>query len=126
MITNNDYTVSVAGMKELEAIIPNFSFPQSYLKIVDLGLVDLENWFLLSDELVKNRYIDLKSRYRKRNLIPFAGRYDSDDIACFETGFDDHVFIIHDFSDEGWERKQEFDSFWNWFLSAIKELIGIE
>jgi hypothetical protein len=126
MITNKEYILSVEGLKKIEKDIPNFKFPQSYLKIVDLGMVDFEHWFLLSNELVKNRFHDLYNRYKSRKLIPFAGRYDSDDIACFEIGHGERVFIVHDFTDEGWERRQEFETFWNWFISAIKELIGIK
>ena len=51
---------------------------------------------------------------------------DSDDIACFEIDFGEKVFIVHDYATEGFERRQEFDDFWSWFISAIKELIGIE
>ncbi len=121
-----EYIVSVEGLKEFEETIKDFSFPLSYLKIVGLGMIDFENWFLLSNELVKSRFQSLKERYKNRNLIPFAGRYDSDDIACFEIDQDERVFIVHDYAEEGWERRQEFDTFWNWFISAIKELIGID
>jgi hypothetical protein len=126
MNTNNKYIVSVEGLKKFETTIPNFKFPQSYFKIVGLGMTDFENWFLLSDDLVKNRFYDLQSRYKSRKLVPFAGKYDSDDIACFEIGHGEKVFIVHDFAGEGYERRQEFETFWNWFISAIKELIGIE
>jgi hypothetical protein len=107
-------------------MLPDFKFPEPYLKIVDLGMVSFEHWFLLSNELVKNRYYSLQERYKNRKLIPFAGRYDSDDIACFDINHDERVFIIHDFADEGWEFRQEFETFWNWFISAIKELFGID
>jgi len=120
------YVLSTEGLKQFESTLTNFEFPQSYLKIVELGMVELEHWFLLSDDLVEARYHDLKIRYQSRNLVPFAGRYDSDDIACFEIGYGERVFIVHDFADEGWEHRQEFETFWNWFISAIKELIGIE
>ena len=120
------YVLSTEGLKQFESTLTNFEFPQSYLKIVELGMVELEHWFLLSDDLVEARYHDLKIRYQNRNLVPFAGRYDSDDIACFEIGYGERVFIVHDFADEGWEHRQEFETFWNWFISAIKELIGIE
>jgi hypothetical protein len=73
-----------------------------------------------------NRRNELTEGFPDRDLIPFAGRYDNDDIACFEVGHGEKVFIVHDFASAGFERRQEYDDFWSWFLSAIKELIGIE
>jgi len=121
-----DYILSLEGLQAFERTLQNFRFPPPYLKVVELGMVNLEKWFLLSNELVERRFYGLKKRYKHRNLIPFAGRFDSDDIACFEIGQGERVFIIHDYADEGWERRQEFETFWNWFISAIKELMGIE
>jgi len=119
---NNDYIVSVEGIKNFESSVQNFKFPQAYLKIVKLGMADLDHWFLLSDNLIQDRSRSLKRRYG-RELIPFAGRYDCDDIACFEIGFDNRVFIVHDFASVGWERRQEYDNFGEWLLEAVRELI---
>ena len=113
-------------LKSFEATLQGFEYPLSYLKVVELGLKSFEFWFLMSSDQVVNRTQDLKERYPSRNLIPFAGRYNNDDIACFEIGHGERVFIVHDFASEGWERRQEFNTFWEWFISAIKELIGIE
>lgn len=121
-----EYILTVEGLKEFEKTLQNFEFPSSYLKVVALGMMDFENWFLLSDDLVKNRHNSMKQRYKNRNLVPFAKRGDCDDVACFEIGQGERVFIVHDYADEGWERRQEFDDFWAWFISAIKELIEIE
>ena len=125
MITNKEYILSVDGLKKFEKDIPNFKFPQSYLKVVDLGMLDFEYWFLLSNDLVRTRFNDMQARYKNRKLIPFAGRYDSDDTACFEIDHGEQVFIVHDFSGKGYERRQEFNTFGDWFICAIKELIGI-
>lgn len=111
---------------EIENEYENFRFPQSYLKVIELNLVDYEYWYLMDKEQIKTRKEGLHKRFPNRNLIPFARRDDNDDIACFEIGFDEKVFIVHDYATEGYERRQEFDDFWSWFISAIKELIGIE
>ena len=103
-----------------------FSYPQSYLKVMDLNLIDFDHWFLMSLEQLMARKLQLEKRYPERKLVPFAGRYESDDIACFEIGQGERGFIVHDFAETGYERRQEFDNFWSWFISAIKELIGIE
>lgn len=112
-------------LKEYENLL-GYKYPDAYLKVVELKLLDFDNWFLMGFEQLVDRRDELIKRYPNRNLIPFAGRYDSDDIACFEMDFGEKVFIVHDYATEGYERRQEFDNFWLWFISAIKELIGIE
>jgi len=116
----------LVSLKEFEGTLQGFEFPQSYFKVIELGLVDFDNWVLLSCDSVVFRRQGLENRYPSRNLVPFARRFDNDDIACFEIGHGERVFIVHDFASEGWERRQEFNTFWEWFISAIKELIGIE
>lgn len=114
------------NLSELEKKFENFKFPQSYLKVIELNLLDYEYWYLMNKEQIKSRKDGLDKRFPNRKLIPFARRDDNDDIACFEIGYDEKVFIVHDYAAEGYERRQEFDNFWSWFISAIKELIGIE
>ena len=116
----------IENIIELEKELKNFKFPSSYLKAIELNLVDYEYWYLMDEKQIRTRYEGLKKRFPNRRLIPFARRDNNDDIACFEIGEGEKVFIVHDFASEGYERRQEFDDFWSWFISAIKELIGIE
>jgi len=111
---------------ELEKDLMDFNFPSSYLKVIELNLVDYEYWYLMGDKQIRTRKEGLNKRFPNRNLIPFARRDNNDDIACFEVGQGEKVFIVHDFASEGYERRQEFEDFWSWFISAIKELIGID
>jgi len=111
---------------ELEKDLMDFNFPSSYLKVIELNLVDYEYWYLMDDKQIRTRKEGLNKRFPNRNLIPFARRDNNDDIACFEVGQGEKVFIVHDFASEGYERRQEFEDFWSWFISAIKELIGID
>lgn len=111
---------------ELENKFKDFSYPMSYLKVIQLNLVDFDYWYLMHKDQIIKRREELLIRYPHRNLIPFARRDNNDDIACFEIGYGERVFIVHDYASEGYERRQEFDNFWSWFISAIKELIGIE
>ncbi len=111
---------------ELENKLDNFSFPASYFRVIELNLVNYDYWYLMDKSQILTRREGLLNRYPNRNLIPFARRDNNDDIACFEVGHGERVFIVHDFASEGYERRQEFDDFWSWFISSIKELIGIE
>ena len=31
--------------------------------------------------------------------------------------------IIHDYCEPGWEQRGEYDSFWDWFMEAVEEMI---
>ena len=101
----------------------NFKYPKEFLKIIRLNIVDLDFWYLMDERQVEFRINELKERYPKRNLIPFARRDDNDDIACFEVNKGDRVQIIHDYSSEGYEQRKEYNNFWNWFRDAIEEMI---
>ncbi len=101
----------------------DFQYPSSFIKVVELGLIDFEFWYLMSKEQVTVRINGLIKRYPNRQLIPFARRDDNDDIACFEVGKDYRVQIIHDFASEGYEQRGEYNSFWDWIKAAIDELI---
>ena len=72
-------------------IYENYSYPEEFIKIVDLNLVDLDLWYLMNKEQVEIRIKGLKDRFPQRKLIPFARRDDGDDIACFEVGKENRV-----------------------------------
>ena len=120
-----NYIISVEWLKKFETQIDNFHYPDSYLKVVELSLVDYDHWYLLSNELISIRYEALEKTFPKRHLVPFAARYDCDDIACFDVEHEGKVIIINDLDYADDENIQEFETFWNFFISAMKELIGI-
>ena len=101
-----------------------FDYPESFLKILELNLLDYDVWYIMPEDQAEIRLKGLKQRYLNRRLVPFAGRYDSDDIACFEVGKDGRVFIIHDFASEGYEQRKIYEDFWEWFKDAIQEMIN--
>jgi len=111
---------------DLEKKFKDFTWPVPLLKVIDLGLIDYDRWCLIPPQQIIDKKKGLKKRYPKRKLIPFAQRCDNDDVACFEIGHGERVFIVHDFASEGWERRQEYDDFWSWFKEAIQELIDFE
>jgi len=111
-------------MFNVKKMYEKFSYPREFIKIVDLNLVDLDLWYLMTKEQVEVRIKGLKDRYPERELIPFARRDDSDNIACFEVGKKNKVQIIHDFASPGYEQRKEYNSFWDWFREAVEEMIS--
>lgn len=106
-----------------QEVYKGYNYPEEYLRIVGLDLVNFDYWYLLPGKAVGIRIEGLKSRYPQRRLIPFARRDDCDDIACFEVGKGDKVQIVHDFASAGWEQRKEYACFWDWFRDAVEEMI---
>ncbi|MDE6004103.1 MAG: hypothetical protein K2G88_01800 [Oscillospiraceae bacterium] len=111
---------------DVQKLFNDFKYPNLFLKIIQLGLVDFDCWYLMNKTQVYNRRRELLIRYSNRNLIPFARRSDCDNIACFEVDAGEKVFIIHDFSSSGFEQENEFEDFKSWFLDAIAEMLENE
>ena len=76
---------------DVSKVYQEFNYPKEFLKIVELNLVDFDFWYLMSKEQVEKRIKGLKERYPDRELVPFARRDDSDDIACFDIFFQSSV-----------------------------------
>ena len=103
-----------------------FRYPEPFLRTVETGLVYLRPWRILNGEFSTSRMAGLKERYPARDLLPFALRTDCDDVACWERGNLDRVVVIHDFASPGWEHVAVFDTFWEWFRSALEDFITFE
>jgi hypothetical protein len=101
-----------------------FTYPEVFLKIVALSLIDLEPWLILSGEALLSRSNGLRKRYPQRNLIPFARRLDNDDVACWEGAQAGEVKIIHDFASGGWESRAVFPDFEAWFGAAVQDMLN--
>lgn len=107
--------------------LPNeFIYPESFLKVVRLNLINLDPWIIMNSDQVVSRMDGLKNRYPTRVLVPFARRIDNDDLACFEQLKGERVQVIHDFASTGFEQRKEFNVFWDWFKEAIDEMIEFD
>lgn len=100
-----------------------FNYPEQFEKIVELNLLDFDFWYIMNEEQSLTRLDGLRTRYPRRNLIPFARRDDNDDIACFDLKEPCKVQIIHDFASDGYEQRKTYDDLWDWLKDAIEELI---
>lgn len=106
-----------------------FQYPQSFLNVIDEDdLIDLEPWWFLCEfEGYSQQWFDeIKKLYPERNLIPFAKKSDSDDVACFDghsTSGDPKVYYVHAFASPGWEDHGTAANFNAWFASAENESV---
>lgn len=100
-----------------------FEYPQEFLKVCNLGLTDLEPWSIMMGDYLKKRYeVFIENNNYKHKLLPFARRLDNDDLACWDLTLN-KIVVVHDYTQEGWERKRYFDNFWDWFRFAIEGMI---
>jgi hypothetical protein len=103
-----------------------FSYPESFLKVIRLNLIELDPWYIMDNDEVKIRMKGLSIRYPDRNLIPFARRRDNDDVACFELNKGEKVQMIHDFASSGYEQRKAYESFWDWFKESVETMIQFD
>lgn len=103
-----------------------FEYPREFVRVVELGIVDLEPWLILEGRQLQDRIAGLRSRYAGRTLVPFARRIDNDDVACWDVDRGMEVAIVHDFASPGWEQRAFVGGFYDWLRLAIDDLIEYE
>lgn len=105
-----------------------FAYPRNLRRVIDLGLIDFDVWWILEGERLRGLFATVRRMYPARRLIPFAKRQDNDDIACFDLD-SGKISIIHDFASPGWEQRGEgriFDTFEDWLRQAIEDMLSFD
>ncbi len=103
-----------------------FMYPRSFMRLVERGIIHLDPWWIFDRGFALEKLNGLKSRYPSRDLVPFARNQSNDDVACWERNDLCRVVIIHDYAKPGWEQRSTFETFWDWFRSAIEDFIEFE
>lgn len=111
-----------------EAVKAGFSLPANYKYVGLHGLTNLEPWYFIDGKEFHDLCGGINKRYSDRLVVPFARRKDCDDVACFVVRSNVHslgqVLIIHDYASAGYEIAGEYSSFWDWFRSAMEDMIN--
>jgi hypothetical protein len=106
--------------------LPNgFEYPPEFIRVVELGLTNIEPWWIIEGDRLRSRFVGLRERYKERSLVLFAVRQDNDDVACWDTAAG-NVAIVHDFASPGYEQRAELPDFYAWFRQAIEDFIEFE
>jgi hypothetical protein len=114
----------VTDLLPVEDLPPGFWYPPPFVRVVELGLTNLEPWQVLDGAALRVRKDGLAQRFPARQLIPFAARQDNDDVACWDlVRGSDQVFVIHDFASPGWEGRDVYPDFYAWLRQAVEDLI---
>jgi hypothetical protein len=99
------------------------SLPAEYELLIEQQILSFSPWYFLDVNLSKLRNEGLRERYPSRKLFAFAARSDCDDVACWENGKNNQVSVVHDFASAGFEARQTYETFWDWFRAAIDTMI---
>lgn len=110
----------------IEDLPERFEYPSLFVRVVQLGLANLEPWLIVGGELLRQKLLGLRERYPNRRYVPFAIRVDCDDVACWDPDYGGSVLIVHDHASAGDEIDGEIDSFAAWFRQAVEEMIEWE
>lgn len=110
-----------------EELPSGFQYPASFLRVLGLGLTNIEPWHMLEGARLRERWRGLGQRFPARALIPFAIRQDNDDVACWDLAKEaGTIVVIQDFSPQGWEALAEHLDFYAWLRQAVEDLIEFE
>lgn len=112
----------MAELLTIEDLPAGFAYPAGFVRVVELGLLNLEPWWILEGDLLRTRQVGLARRYPERDLVVFARRIDRDDVACWDLK-SGGVSIVHDFASAGFEQVQSLPDFESWLRLAFEELI---
>jgi hypothetical protein len=114
----------VADLLSIVDLPSGFEYPHEFIRIVELGLTNLEPWWILEGEALRDRFRGLRERYPDNLVVPFATRQDNDDVACWDVT-QGKIVIVHDYAAPGWERRRrpEFATFYDWFRQAVEDCI---
>jgi hypothetical protein len=110
----------------------NFDVPEGYRWLFDKGVFrfeqdGLEPWFYLDT----SNAFDATQRWPQGpyagQLLAFARRYDTDDIACFAVvnGSAARIVLIHGWTHEGYSVVHEYETFWDWVKAVIDDIAFI-
>jgi hypothetical protein len=103
----------------------DLQMPKGLERLHEQNLLNLTPWHIMPRELALKRMRSLRQRYA-RKYVPFARRQDNDELACFDPSVPDRVVVIHDFASETTEVRRQFPGFWEWFRTAIEDMITLE
>jgi hypothetical protein len=97
-----------------------FRYPPEFIHVIELGIHRLDPWKFALGHSLRDLYELVCERYPHRELVPFADWEDL--VACWEKDQPGKVIVINLALPEYYGLIK--DGFWDWFLSAINQMIS--
>lgn len=102
---------------------PGFAYPRALVRLIALGAVHWEPWYLLTGTELQDRLSRVRNVRQGQGLVPFAVATSRDDVACF-VGTTGRVVVIEDYrDDEPVGPATTSVSFEDWLRDAVDEFI---
>lgn len=99
-------------------------YPDALERLISLKLINFDLWYLMTKEQATVILEQLKRQCSSTELIPFARRGDTEDIACFEIRNNEKVVVLKKCEYLGYRPRQEYGSVWDWFRDAVETMIA--
>ncbi len=100
--------------------------PPAFSRWLATGEQEFGGWFLLDEDPAVVNTNKLEQLCPGREILPFARRCDSDNVACLVLNDPKHphgtILLIHDGAMPGYEIEGVIDSLARWFEQAQEEL----
>ncbi|WP_326590485.1 hypothetical protein [Streptomyces sp. NBC_01294] len=103
----------------------NFRYPEVFVRAAEAGLLSLDPWWALSEDLIKLRSEQLAGQFPQLRLLPFARRQDNDDVACWDLD-KPGILVIDSFGVPGTEVVEKFTDIGGWLRKALDDFIEYE
>lgn len=114
-------------MENQVQLLEGFSYPPQFLRLVELGIHNLEPWHLVEGDELLGLCESLKNLYPQRTLVPLYRRQDNDDMVCVDPNVSlTKVLRIHIGASSGWEERQMYKSVYDWFQVAVQDCIEFD
>ena len=103
-----------------------FHYPDQFLRLVGLGLIELQPWRIIGGRELRHFVEGLPRRYPDRTVVPFARRIDNDDVAVWDLDRHARVSVLHDWASPGYEQVQEYEDTYSWLRQAVEDFIEFD
>jgi hypothetical protein len=108
----------MAKLIPLAELSPGFAYPAEYLRVVDLGLIDLEPWRIVEGRTLFAIYEPFADAFPNEHLVSSVRFTENDDVVCWHPAAGEIVTV--DPSDRHWYSNGNHENFWAWFRRAIR------
>ena len=98
-------------------------YPPLFHKLVQHGLVNWCPWHIAPANDMRVLLYDLEQCYPGRKLYPFACRHDTNDVACWEAGRGESVFVVQQVNQHDSPAQIELPNMAAWLVLAMQNMI---
>jgi hypothetical protein len=106
-------------------LVIGINYPKEFVYLVEHQIFELRPWKLMSSEWLQFTHDKFKTYFPGKLLVPFAAKADWGDIAFFDfkSSGDYEIVVLHGNDIGAWERREIFESVWEWFKRVSDDFI---